>query len=197
MIVGVLNIKGGVGKTTTALALATAASREGGRVRVLDADPQGTATLWADTAERGGDPLPFAVESVNRAGVRRLGREGADGETVFIDCPPNGGVVSEAVRASGFVVVPSLASPIDLQQTMRTCAACQDAGTDYAVLIVMARRGTNALKAFRTAVAGSGAGLFDTEIPLRESFRADFGHTFRSNLHGYEDAWREIREATR
>ena len=82
---------------------------------------------------------------------------------------------------------------IDLQQTMLTAAQCQDAGKDYAVLIVMARKGTNALRAFRTAVEEYGAGIFDTEIPLREDFKADFGHTFRSNLNGYEDVWNELR----
>ena len=49
------------------------------------------------------------------------------------------------------------------------------------------------LRAFRTAVEEYGAGIFDTEIPLREDFKADFGHTFRSNLNGYEDVWNELR----
>ena len=96
-------------------------------------------------------------------------------------------------RTADFVVIPTLSSPIDLQQTMLTAAQCQDAGKDYAVLIVMARKGTNALRAFRTAVEEYGAGIFDTEIPLREDFKADFGHTFRSNLNGYEDVWNELR----
>jgi chromosome partitioning protein len=101
--------------------------------------------------------------------------------------------VDEAIKTADFVVIPTLSSPIDLQQTMLTAAQCQDAGKDYAVLIVMARKGTNALRAFRTAVEEYGAGIFDTEIPLREDFKADFGHTFRSNLNGYEDVWNELR----
>ena len=47
MIIGVINIKGGVGKTTSSLAIATAAQRSGLSVTVVDTDPQGSATLWA------------------------------------------------------------------------------------------------------------------------------------------------------
>lgn len=64
--------------------------------------------------------------------------------------------MDEAIKTADFVVIPTLSSPIDLQQTMLTAAQCQDAGKDYAVLIVMARKGTNALRAFRTAVRNTG-----------------------------------------
>lgn len=198
MIIGVLNIKGGVGKTTTAMALATAASRDGADVEVFDTDPQGSATLWAQAAQDGGAPLPFTVTSKNKAEIRRMRRNSPDdGQVAFIDCPPNGDVISETIKTADFVVVPSTASPIDLQQTVATCDACRDAGTDYAVLIVMARRGTSALTAFRNTIDEYGAGIFDTEIPLREAIKNTFGHTFRSNLDGYEDAWNELKEATK
>ena len=65
MIVAIVNLKGGVGKTTSAIALATAASRQGLEVRVLDADPQGSATMGADLAEEAGEPLPFEVGPAN------------------------------------------------------------------------------------------------------------------------------------
>lgn len=42
MIISVINLKGGSGKTTTAMALATAAARHNRNVSVLDTDPQGT-----------------------------------------------------------------------------------------------------------------------------------------------------------
>lgn len=51
MIISVINLKGGSGKTTTAMALATAAARHNRNVSVLDTDPQGDATTWAGDAE--------------------------------------------------------------------------------------------------------------------------------------------------
>ena len=144
MIIGVINIKGGVGKTTSSLAIATAAQRSGLSVTVVDTDPQGSATLWAQAAEDADDPLPFPVVSRNQAEIRRMRERRPDrnGELIVIDTPPNGSVVDEAIKTADFVVIPTLSSPIDLQQTMLTAAQCQDAGKDYAVLIVMARKGT-------------------------------------------------------
>ena len=124
MIIGVTNIKGGVGKTTSSLAIATAAQRSGLSVTVVDTDPQGSATLWAQAAEDADDPLPFPVVSKNQAEIRRMRerRPDRDGELIVIDTPPNGAVVDEAIKTADFVVIPTLSSPIDLQQTMLTAA---------------------------------------------------------------------------
>ncbi|MGB9307554.1 MAG: ParA family protein, partial [Mycobacterium sp.] len=71
---------GGVGKTTTAMFLAAAAVRRGIPVRVVDADPQGSASSWADRAACLGTPFETtALLAVGRGrGVwrrsRRVGR---------------------------------------------------------------------------------------------------------------------------
>lgn len=196
MIIGVLNIKGGVGKTTTSMALATAIQRSGKDVLVFDTDPQGSATLWAQAAEDNEDKLPFDVLSKNQAEIRRIAthRPDKNGEIIIIDTPPSGAVINEVIKASDFVVIPSTSSPVDLQQTVLTCASCQDQNKEYGVLIVMARKGTMTLEAFRKAIEEWGAGIFDTQIPLKEVFKSDFGHSFPSNLQGYEDVWNEIQE---
>ena len=47
MILAVLNQKGGSGKTTVAVHLAMAWVRQGARVLLIDADPQGSALDWS------------------------------------------------------------------------------------------------------------------------------------------------------
>jgi chromosome partitioning protein len=56
MIVALLNQKGGVGKTTLALHLAGAWARQGCRVTVIDADPQGSALDWSEQRAKEGSP---------------------------------------------------------------------------------------------------------------------------------------------
>ena len=46
--VAVIAEKGGVGKTTIALALAVGAVKAGKKAAVIDTDPQATASKWTD-----------------------------------------------------------------------------------------------------------------------------------------------------
>lgn len=59
-IIAVLNEKGGTGKSTVAINLATALHRRGRRVVLIDADPQGTARDWRAASPEGVD-LPAVV----------------------------------------------------------------------------------------------------------------------------------------
>src|ERR1700746_4027547 len=68
MIIGVLNRKGGVGKTTIAINVAATLAAAGLRVLLVDADPQASALSWSRLRER--DPL-FAVVGMARATPHR------------------------------------------------------------------------------------------------------------------------------
>ena len=67
-VISVLNQKGGVGKTTLAVHLATAFVRQDKRVLLLDADPQGSALDWA--AARHGKPL-FPVAGLPKSSIHK------------------------------------------------------------------------------------------------------------------------------
>ena len=61
MIIGIINLKGGVGKTTIAVNIAAVLTELGRRVLVVDADPQGSSLAWSAARQR--DPL-FPVISM-------------------------------------------------------------------------------------------------------------------------------------
>jgi chromosome partitioning protein len=104
MIVGFLNQKGGVGKTTLAVHVADVLARRGKKVLVVDADPQGSALDWA--AARRGTPL-FPVAGLPKASIHKELPGLARGyDLVVIDGPPSVGPTS-AVRYS--VVAPKVA----------------------------------------------------------------------------------------
>src|SRR5215471_3670716 len=71
--IAILNQKGGVGKTTTAVNLAAALARAGQRVCVLDLDPQAHATTHLGVEPDGKSPSMYDVliDSRPLAEVRR------------------------------------------------------------------------------------------------------------------------------
>ena len=88
MIITIANIKGGVGKSTTCLGLASSISFEKKlNVTVFDADPQGTVTEWFYTAADLDEPFDFSIMSANVATLKRI-EDKADC-VYLIDCPPS------------------------------------------------------------------------------------------------------------
>lgn len=191
-IIAICNLKGGVAKTTTAIALASAAVADGETVKVIDADSQGSATLWSISAEDKGTPLPFPVEPANQATITRIK---ADGEWVFIDCPPSGKVADEAVRIADFVIVPMSPSPVDIQQTWSTLQTLEAADKSHAVLVVRADKRTLTYRAAVDALEDADASFFDAAIPQREDIKSTFGNPFGEELFGYNEVLAEIKEA--
>src|SRR5215213_5052859 len=117
-IITVCNQKGGSGKTTLSMQLAGALARRGNKVLVVDADPQGTATRWAATAD---DDKPFPASVVGlSAATSKIHREVQkfvdDYHYVVIDCPPaaDSPVPQSALLIADLALVPIIPSPLDM-----------------------------------------------------------------------------------
>jgi chromosome partitioning protein len=113
VIVGLLNQKGGVGKTTLAVNLAASLTRDGSRVLLIDADPQGSALDWA--AARDGEPL-FSVVGFPRPTVHKdIAQLGQGYEHIVIDGPPRvTDLARSAIMAADVVLIPVQPSPYDI-----------------------------------------------------------------------------------
>ncbi len=68
-ITAVVNSKGGTGKTTTAVNLATSAALAGYRALLVDLDKQGSATQWLDHSPDNDDLMAALVEGLSLDGI--------------------------------------------------------------------------------------------------------------------------------
>ncbi len=123
-------LKGGVGKTTTAVALAEAAT-VAGPVTLVDTDPMGAAVRWSVLAEESGRPLEAAVIGHPSASLGKcLGMLARDSAVVVIDAPPPGAlaIAQAANQAASIVIVPIPARMADLDRVPATLDIARQGG---------------------------------------------------------------------
>lgn len=195
MIIGIINTKGGVGKTTSSIYLAKSFSDLGRDVTVIDLDQQGSASRWADLAADAGTPLPFPVEVSNVGRLARLTSRAGQDDVVILDTPPGDTrSISAAIEVSDFIVIPTQASMIEVDRVWETLPSVSH--IHHGVLITSARLGTRSLDEAVQALEERGVGVFRARIPIREAIRNSFGET-PAKTEGYEFVAREIEEALR
>lgn len=113
MILAVLNQKGGVGKTTISVHIASTLALGGNKVLLIDADAQRSALDWA--ASREGSPL-FNVVGISKSIIHKeVTLLQPNYDFIIIDGPPRiYDVARSAIAASDVVLVPVQPSPYDV-----------------------------------------------------------------------------------
>src|SRR5688572_18411333 len=101
MIISIINQKGGVGKTTTAVNLGAALAEAGQRVLLIDLDPQRSLSQF-----RSLDGANLNLEAGTTKNLSTLLRRSSF-DYALIDCPPALGLESAAsLKAAHLALVP-------------------------------------------------------------------------------------------
>jgi chromosome partitioning protein len=102
-IIAILNEKGGTGKSTLATNLATALHRQGRRVVLIDADPQGTARDWRAQSPEGADLPP--VLAIDRPQMLTSSLKAVSADIVIIDAPAKAESMAAAIVRAAHVAL--------------------------------------------------------------------------------------------
>jgi chromosome partitioning protein len=179
LIVTCLNLKGGVGKTTTAVALAEAAAL-GARTLLIDADSMGSAFRWSQLAAESGQALHSTVVPM-RAGdlPRRINAASRGYAAVIIDAPPPQEhaltTAGEVITAADLVLIPTPPEYAALDRVPATLKSAAEHGTPALAVLTMVRAGLAERDAARQALTGWGVTVAATECPLTVSVQRAYG----------------------
>jgi chromosome partitioning protein len=175
--------KGGVGKSTSALLLASGLATAGASVTVIDGDPNRTIHRWAEAA---GDPGFASIElPSDDAIIDEIEAAAERSAFVIVDLEGSANLaMSRACSRTDLVVIPLQASPVDARQASRAIrlvmAESKQLRRDIAYRMLFTRLNpaiaTRDEREIRAQFADSGIPVFETALNERAAFRAMFAH---------------------
>ncbi|MEZ2127084.1 MULTISPECIES: AAA family ATPase [unclassified Sinorhizobium] len=176
------NTKGGAGKTTAVLLLATELARKGYRVTVLDADPQHWITRWYEIS--GHVPNVSVIDFVTSASLPQHLSECRDGTDYFIIDLPGARtpLLATAIGLSNHVLIPIQGCAMDARggaQVLELLQYLEDkAKIRIAHSVVLTRVNslvtTRALQTVKALLHERQVPVLDTPIIERSAFRDIF-----------------------
>lgn len=181
--------KGGAGKTTSSLVLATQIAERGKEVTVIDADPNHPVKNWASN---GAAPASMTVVSdVTEEDIAdRIDEAAKKSAFVIVDLEGTAAtIVAHAISEADLVIVPTQGSQLDAEQAGRAFRLIRahergiqkhkpDYKLPYAVLftrtsVAIQSRDTAHI---RRSFAEAGIPVFQTELNERAAFKAMFSY---------------------
>ncbi|MEM6907479.1 MAG: ParA family partition ATPase [Pseudomonadota bacterium] len=168
--IAIVSQKGGSGKTTLAVHIATRAAQAKHESCVIDTDPQATAAAWSDWR---GDFLPVVVTSPPARLTRTIESARKQGvDFVVIDTPPHADAAArEAIKAADIVLIPTKPRAFDLAALEPIADLVGFAKTPAFVVLNSVPAGATVLaEDARTAASDMGLEICPVELGDRAAF---------------------------
>lgn len=197
-VISVVGLKGGSGKTSTAVPLALEASREG-RTVLIDMDETPSASQWIRAAGLEGESL--RVERVGTRAINARANELEDeGQTdwVIVDTPPVAqDVVMLAAGVADLVVIPVHIGSGDIAQVVQTRTLLDlplRANPELQIRAILNHAGMTAVtRETRAALEGEGLTVAEREIPYRKAYVVAKGSAPTADWWHFTELWQELR----
>jgi len=185
--------KGGAGKTTAALVLASELARAS-QVTVVDADPNHPIKIWASGAEVS-DNLRVVSDADEETILECIESAAAETPFVIVDLEGTAAkIVLLAVSQADLVIIPTQGSQLDAEQAGRALRVVRQQekmsgrAVPYSVLLTRTSPAirTRTMAHIQKSLKDSGVPVFSTELHERDAFRAMF--SFRRTLQKLDPA---------
>lgn len=170
-VIAIASQKGGAGKSTFAVNLATLANVKGAPSLLIDTDPQGSISVW-HKLRRARTPVLVPCRTDELAEVLDTARQNKI-DWVFIDGPPqNNDDIAAMMEAATLVLIPTRAAVFDLASVAATIGMARRVRRPFFVALnaVPPKRGiaeTPMVMAARKAIKDMGAPLWRGAVVQR------------------------------
>jgi chromosome partitioning protein len=199
VVIGIVSLKGGVGKTATAMFCAACAIEDSKSAVVLDADNEGSATRWQALAQTRQQDLGFEVVRAEQdrliVQAKALAKKH---DFVLIDTPPNSReTLMAAALASSLVIVPVTPSGVDIDRLVGTLGVLENVRAsrdDLGMGILLTRFAGRERAAQEVLQAFQEQPIFETRVRDLTKYKNSFGGRPKY-LTEYRRVFEEIKEA--
>jgi chromosome partitioning protein len=172
-IITVAQQKGGAGKTTLVVQLATAFLAAGKKVATIDIDPQASLSQWFTVRSQNLRSKNLLLHSPvtgwrMQAEVDRLAKEN---DIVLIDSPPHTETDAKiSIRAADLVIIPVQPSPVDIWATKPTLEICAKEKVPVKLVLNRVAKRSKLAKAMLDKLSEYGAEIATTQLGNRIKF---------------------------